>query len=58
MSLQNLQSKLITLTEKIDKLTKESDDLNYRYDKVLKEKQDLEEKFEKITEEVKKHANL
>jgi predicted nuclease with TOPRIM domain len=46
------------LTDKIDKLTKESDDLNYRYDKVVKEKQELEDKFDRITDEVKKHANL
>lgn len=58
MSYSNLQSKLINLTEKIDILTKDSDDLNYRYDKVLKEKTELEDKFEKITQEVKKHADL
>jgi len=58
MSYENLRSKLITLTEKIDILTKESDDLNFRYDKVMKEKTELEEKFEKITLEVKKHADL
>lgn len=58
MSLSNLQSKLITLTEKIDILTKDGDDLNFRYDRVLKEKTELEDKFEKITFEVKKHADL
>jgi hypothetical protein len=58
MSYSNLQSKLINLTEKIDVLTKDSEDLNYRYDKVLKEKTELENKFERITLEVKKHADL
>lgn len=49
MSYSNLKSKEINLNEKIDILTKDSEDLNIRYEKVLKEKTELEEKFEKIT---------
>lgn len=38
MSLSNLQSKLINLTEKYERLKNNSNDLNYKYEKVLKEK--------------------
>ncbi|KAM3132436.1 hypothetical protein pb186bvf_015395 [Paramecium bursaria] len=58
MSLQNLQSKLITITEKYERLLTNSNDLNWKYDKVLQEKRELEDKFERITQEVKKHADL
>ncbi|CAD8078000.1 unnamed protein product [Paramecium sonneborni] len=58
MSLQNLQSKNTTLTEKYAELKHNSNDLNFKYDKLLREKQELEEKFERIAMEVKKHTDL